>query len=962
MAAQSKGKAKKNLVLVDGHAMAYRAHFAFAGQNLSDEEGRPTETVFGFFRMLAKLIQERNPTHLVLCFDPGREANPRYELYKDYKANRPPMPDELRRQIDDIQRIASAVGIPPLIAHGAEADDAIASIVEKHQNDFDKIEIVSGDKDLYNMLYKNVVLLRSKTGVTAMEEIDAAWVKNKLGISRSEVPDFMALVGDTSDNIPGVKGVGEKTAAKLIQEHKSLDGIFKHLEKIKPEGLKKKLEEGREMAYLSQKLVTLRKDIEVEKDDVAMEFSPLPDGGRIFQDLKLKSVATEWEKALTAHFGKPPSQPSEIAAMDLPSRRVSFCESMQVVKTEAELSALLKKLSGLETLCIDTETTGLQIHDSQIFGISLGWMEGEKIFSAYIPLPGDDTDSLLNADYADCASDKKILPLIKTFLEKKTPAKIGQNIKFDIQVFKKAGVEVEGYQDDTMLLSFLLNPNVRRHNMDAMAEDHLQYKTMHFDDLVGKGKARRPIGQIPLDKLGFYACEDAEVTLALFHALLPKVEKSMLETLYRPIDVPLAKVLASMEYTGVCIDVPYLAQLEKRYKLTIRTAQEKIYELAGEEFNIASPKQLQGILFQKLKIESTRKTEKGALSTDQSVLEELIGEHKIIEHILDYRFYTKLVGTYVEALPQHVSRTSGRVHTSLSQVTAATGRLSSLEPNLQNIPIKGEEGSALRMAFIASKGNSLLSLDYSQIELRILAHYSLDKHLVEAYEKDEDIHDRAAFMLFASRFDEAKNDFSGNERGIVFTVDQAKLQKMKSSPRFADMRSQAKVLNFSIVYGVTEFGLARNLAISRSDAKELMANYFSAFPGIKTYMQEAITKARETGYAENLFGRRRALTDIQNRTRFVREAAERLAINTPIQSTAADLIKKAMIEIDEKMRKAKMKSAMVLQIHDELLFDVAPGEESALESMARTSMEKIVSLRVPLKVSGNFGKNWNECK
>lgn len=966
-AKKNKTKQKKILVLVDGHALAYRAHFAFAGQNLTDEKGNATETTFGFYRMLAKLIADRKPSHFVLCFDPGREENPRYEMYKDYKANRPPMPDALRKQIEDIQLIAKELNLPPLVIDGAEADDAIASIVEQYRGDFDKIEIASGDKDLYNILHKNVVMLRSKMGVSEMEEINEAWVKNKLGITREQVPDYMALVGDSSDNVPGVKGVGEKTASKLIQDFKSLDKIYQNIAKIKPDGLKAKLEANEKMAYLSQKLVTLRKDIKLKVKPDAMVLQLNPESANIFRQKKLPAVANEWEKLLKsrgveAAANTAGAAPVPEAGKTARKAAAKFCADTVTVKKAKELEALLKKLSSLDEICVDTETTGLSPHDDEIFGVSLGWFEGKKLRSAYIPLPGASGGAGLNPDYADVDDPQKMLPLLKSFLENKKVAKVGQNIKFDLQVFRAAGIDVANYTDDTMLMSYLLNPNQRRHNMDDMAEDHLQYKTVTFSELVGKGKGALPIGAVPLDRLSHYACEDAEVTLALKHAVFPKVKKAELAEIYYDIDVPLAKVIAEMEYDGVSIDVPYLGELSRDYKKKIAAAEKKIYQLAGEEFNIASTKQLQVVLFEKLKIESSRKTEKGAMSTDQSVLEELKDAHPIMAPILDYRLYSKLLGTYAEALPAYVSKATGRVHTSLSQVTAATGRLSSIDPNLQNIPVKGDEGARLRAAFIAAKGKKLLSLDYSQIELRILAHYSGDKNLIAAYQNDEDIHDRAAFMLFRSRFDEQKGTFDGPGRDVVFDVNMAELKKMKAAPHFSDLRSQAKVLNFSIVYGVTEFGLSRNLSISRGDAKELMQNYFAAFPGIKAYMNDAIESARKKGYAENLFGRRRTIGDMNNPNRFVREGAERLAINTPVQGTAADLIKKAMILIQESIRTKKLKSRMVLQIHDELLFEVEPGEEKVLEALARKEMESVIKLKVPLKASGAFGKNWNECK
>ncbi|HNL11238.1 MAG TPA: DNA polymerase I, partial [Turneriella sp.] len=881
----------------------------------------------------------------------------------------------LRRQIDDIQKIAGELHLPPLIVEGAEADDTIASIIEQHKDDFDAIEIVSGDKDLYNMLYKNVVLLRSKKGVTEFVEIDEAWVKKEIGITREQVPDYMALVGDTSDNVPGVKGVGEKTAAKLIGEYKSLDKIYKNLEKIKPDGLRAKLEASRDNAFTSQKLVTLRKDIPLAVKPADMVLQLNAEGGNIFRKRGFTTVASEWEKLLkkaggsTALTNQPDAAEEKMRSLSAveASNEIKFCQQTQTITTAADLRTLLAKLAKLEEVCVDTETTGLDIHDSEMFGVSFGWSagpstgSGRRLYSAYVALP-DGGEAAMNGDYADADGAAKLLPLLKEFLENKKIRKIGQNIKFDIQVFRRAGIEVAGYAEDTMLMSYLLNPNIRRHNMDDMAEDHLHYKTVTFDELVGKGKGRLPIGAVPLDRLSHYACEDAEVTLALRDALLPKVKAASLEKVYQEIDVPLARVLADIEYTGIAIDVQHLAELGKEYKKKIAAAEKLIYKHAGEEFNIASTKQLQNVLFEKLQIASGRKTEKGALSTDQGVLEELRDAHPIIAPILDYRFYTKLLSTYVEALPEHVSKTTGRVHTSLSQVTAATGRLSSIDPNLQNIPVKGEEGAHLRAAFVAAKGKKLLSLDYSQIELRILAHYCEDKNLIAAYKNDEDIHDRAAYMLFRSRFDESKGDFSAPNREVVFEVDAADLKKMKATGKFGDFRSQAKVLNFSIVYGVTEFGLARNLSITRGEAKELMANYFAAFPGIKTYMQQAIDSARKQGYAENLFGRRRPIGDLGHANRFVREAAERLAINTPVQSTAADLIKKAMITIEEKLRHSKMQSRMVLQIHDELLFEVAPGEEAGLERLAKDAMENVVKLRVPLRVDGAFGRNWNECK
>ena len=936
-----KSKQKKTLVLVDGHAMAYRAHFAFAGQNLTDSEGHATETTFGFFRMLAKLIADRKPTHVVLCFDPSREMNPRYELYPDYKGHRPPMPDELRRQIDDIQKIAVELNLPPLIIEGAEADDTIASIIEQHKSDFDVIEIVSGDKDLYNMLYKNVVMLRSKKGVSDFLEIDEAWVKKEIGITREQVPDYMALVGDTADNVPGVKGVGEKTAAKLIAEYKTLDKIYKNIAKIKPDGLRAKLEASKDNAYISQQLVTLRKDIQLKVKPDAMALALNPESANLFKEKKLPTVASEWEKLLKKTAGTAaPAGKTVVAENNTGSPdgnaaipEIKFCQHTVTIKTGQELDTLLGKLSKLVEICVDTETTGLAVHDSQIFGVSLGWLEGKTLKSAYIPLP-DGGEATLNGDYADVDDKKILLPKLKAFLENKKVAKIGQNIKFDIQVFRAAGIEVEGYADDTMLMSYAMYSGLHNHGMDGLSERYLGHNPISIKTLLGTGKSSVTFDRVPVDEAVRYAAEDADVTLRLWQAFKPQLHKAQVTTVYETLERPLVPVLADMEMAGILVDKSTLSRMSNAFAQKMAGLEAEIQELAGQPFNVGSPKQLGEILFDKMGLPGGEKGKNGAYATGADVLEDLAAEgHDLPSRVLDWRQLSKLKSTYTDALQDHVNPDTGRVHTSYSIAGANTGRLASTDPNLQNIPVRSDEGRRIREAFVSGPGMRLVSLDYSQIELRILAHVADIPALKQAFRDGIDIHAMTASQMFG--------------------VPVEGMDPM--------VRRRAKAINFGVIYGISGFGLARNLRIPRAEAQAFIDTYFERFPGIREYMDSTIAFAKANGFVQTLFGRKIHTPEI-NAKGPTAGFARRAAINAPIQGAAADIIRRAMIRMPKAI--SHLPAKMLLQVHDELLFEVEESAAEELTKIARDVMEQAplpaVHLDVPMVVEAGQGANWAE--
>ena len=984
---------KKQLLLIDGHAMIFRAYHAMERQGLTNSSGIPVGAIFGFYRMLAKLLIQRIPDYFLLIFDPPGD-NFRHRLYPEYKANRTEAPDELKNQMQEILSIAEAIQAPVLVPQDVEADDAIAVFVEKHKNSAIDITIVSGDKDLYSLLYDNVQMLRATKGVSEFKNINANFVQEDLNIHFSQMVDFLAITGDSSDNLPGVRGVGPKGASKLLNQYQTLENIYKNIDEIKPDGTKNKLIESKENAFLSQTLARLKTelllDTSLEKLDTRSFIKNHASKFEIFKEKELNVVYQDW----LSLAGKNSIKQKEVG------------EHFSVIQSIDEWHLTQAEIKKEELCAIDTETTHTSPMKAKLLGVAISWktkLSGKEIYkSVYIPCifenlsrketsTGDlftHTDEV-HSDYQEELHGKKNLTWLREFLESSDIKKVGQNIKYDWLVLRCHGVNLRGVTSDTMLMSFLLKPNMRRHNLDDMAFDYIDHNTIKYSDLVGTGKEQKILLSVPLQRVAEYACEDTEVTLRLHYLLKAHIEKENLSTIYQTIDLPLIYVIMIIEKHGVVLDTDYLQKLCEKYKQKIDQIKEKIFEITGETFNIRSTQALSRILFEKLGIVSEQKTEKGKLSTNHKVLERLKHEHPVIPYLLEFRLLSKLLSTYIVPLPQAILESTNRVHTSFSQVIAATARLSSMEPNLQNIPIKGEEGRAIRQAFIAEEGCELLSLDYSQIELRILAHYSEDENLLRAYSNGEDIHDQATYLLFNQYFDGDKKTWNlpihfsqyqkneNNSQSQVSTqtsdenqevklmmskFDSKRLDLMKTTDEFHDFRSRAKILNFSIIYGVTDWGLSQQLNIPRSEAKRLIEAYFINYPNIKKYMNHIIQQSREKGYVENLLGRKRMIHDLDHQNRFKREAAERLAMNTPIQSTAADIIKIAMIDIQKKIEIKGLKTKMILQIHDELLFEVPVHEKQEIFEIAQHTMENAVQLKVPLKVSGGFGKNWNETK
>ncbi|MCB1303121.1 MAG: DNA polymerase I [Leptospiraceae bacterium] len=920
------------LLIIDAHAMAYRAYFALQNQNLTNASGQVTTAIFGFFRMMFKVLKDVHPDMTAITWD-ASGGSFRNQMYKEYKAQRKPMPDDLRFQIDEIKELLEKAGFSNLLVQNYEADDLMGSLAQRFGKK-EKVILLTGDKDCYQLLNKNVKMLRGSKGVTEFIEINPAWVKEELGVTVDQITDYMALVGDSSDNIPGARGIGPKSAAKLIQDFGSIEKIYKSIDKVKPDGVRKKLEECKDDVILSKDLATIRLNVDLIEnleadsiktpdylsDEVLKLF--LNQGyNAIYKDLlREKGEKVESVKTGSANnkAGKKSSQ-KEASAGSTGGER-----DYHLIVTEPELKKLVSSLKKTKLLAVDTETTSVSPMFASLVGVSLCARKGTAYYIG------------IQSDSGELFSGKALtletaLPYLKEILEDPQRKYVGQNIKYDYLVLRRHGINIPSVHFDTMIASYLANPNVRRHNLDDLAFDHLGIETIKYSEIAGTGKKQVTLDQVDPSAIRDYACEDADVTFQLFEILEKDLKKTKLQKIHDDIECKLIPVLARMEESGVAIDEKYFAKLSADYEKKLEGFEKSIYKEAGYEFNINSTKELQALLFEKLNLPRGKKTKTG-YSTDQSVLEELRGMHPVIDSLLLHRKYSKLKSTYVDTLPKLIHPETGRIHTSFQQTIAATGRLSSTDPNLQNIPIREETGRAIRRGFIPAKGNILLALDYSQIELRILAHYARDEALLEAFKEDRDIHALTAASLFG-------------------------VKEKEVSP---DQRSRAKTVNFSIVYGVTDFGLSQNLGIQRKEAQELIDRFFETYPGVRKYMDDTIQFAEKHGYVETLSGRRRQIPEINASNRFRKEGAKRTAINTPIQGTSADIIKIAMINIQEVMDKKKMKSRMILQVHDELLFDTAPDEKDAVIKMAKHEMETAVKLDVPLRVDVGSGKDWDE--
>ncbi|MBP7603816.1 MAG: DNA polymerase I [Spirochaetes bacterium] len=902
---------KKRLFVIDGHALCYRAYFAFIKNPLTNSKGQNTSAIFGFARMLFRLLADQKPDYLVVAFDPPRKSF-RFALYPEYKANREKMPEDLRSQIEEIKLMVETLGIRRIEEADYEADDVLGSIARSHASKDLEVVLVTGDKDAYQLVDDNTSIYANRKGITEFETYDAAAVREKLGIGPAQVIDYMALVGDASDNIPGVRGVGEKTALKLIQEHGSLDGVYSNLDRIKGK-LRETLESNRDMAYLSRDLVTIRTDLPVALN---IDETRTPDvhseaARAFFRSHEMESIARELSGDEDGPGGAPAAGSTARADRDY-----------RIVRNSSELEEAIAEIRAAGMVSVDTETTSVNPVAAELVGISLSVSENA---GWYVPVQNRSLFS------EECVDRAEALALLKPVLEDASVRKIGQNIKYDIVVFKNAGIELGGVHFDTMIASYLLDPSERRHNMDDMAMKFLNYKTTTFKELVSKGRDTLSITEVPLRELADYAIEDADITLRLHRILSARLEEEDFSRLFHEVEMPLARVLALMELYGVKIDLAHFRALAKENRRLLEETEERIYREAGSRFNINSTRELSAVLFEKLGLKPVRKTKTG-YSTDIQVLETLRGSHPIIDDLIAYRTFAKLKSTYIDSLPELVLPSTGRIHTSFNQTVVATGRLSSSDPNLQNIPVRDEFGKKIRRGFVPEKGMLLLSADYSQIELRLAAHLSGDEQMTEAFKKGIDIHALTASSVFGVAMDAVTGD----------------------------MRRQAKVINFATIYGVSPYGLSQQADISVRDAAEFINRYFETYPGFKRYIDETIAFAREKGYVRTILGRRRPIPDIDSSAQFRREGAERIAINTPIQGTAADLIKVAMIDIQREIEEKNYGGRMIIQVHDELVFEVPADEKERFGSMVREKMEGALELSVPIVVDMGWGDNWGE--
>jgi DNA polymerase-1 len=882
--------------LIDGSAYVYRAFHAVRG--LANSKGMPTNAVFGFTRMLMKLMQERSPRYIAMFFD-AKGPTFRHSMYADYKANRPPMPDELVVQLPYIKKVTAGFNIPVIERSGYEADDLIGTYAGLAENAGFDVTMVTGDKDFVQLVTDRAAIwdpMKDKV-------IDKSAVLDEFNIQPSQIIDMMGLSGDSADNIPGVPGIGPKTALKLIQEYGSIDALYQLIDGVTRKKQRENLIANKDKALLSRELVTIDTAVPVTftVEDFLVEPPDEAVLGDLFQELEFRQLQQEFQRSL-------PEKPA----------------AYHVILADEDLQVLIGRLKRCARFAIDTETTSTNPMEADLVGISIA-LEPHEAY--YIPCG----HRYLGApDQLDRAH---ILEQLKAVLLDETVEKIGQNIKYDWSVLRRHGADLGGVTFDTMLASYLINPSKRAHNLDQIALDYLGHKTISYSDVAGKGRHQVTFDQVTLDQAVPYACEDADITLRAHAKLLPKLEELELMPLMERVEMPLVAVLMEMEMAGIRIDTDKLHELSKLFDGQLQQLKEEIFTLAGEQFNINSSQQLGRILFEKLQLPVIKKTKKKTgYSTDVEVLTKLADEHELPAYILRHRSLAKLKSTYVDGLLNQVDETSGRIHTSFNQTVAATGRLSSSDPNLQNIPIRTEEGREIRKAFVPRSGWTLLSADYSQIELRILAHYAEDPILIESFERDIDIHSRTASEVFHTPLEAV-------------------------SP---ELRRQAKAINFGIMYGMSAYGLSRELGISPKMAKTYIDSYFDRYRGIQRYMERTIEQARQTHQTSTLMGRLRLLPDIASSNPNVRQFAERTAINTPIQGTAADFIKLAMIQMAEALKQQQLRALMLLSVHDEIVFEVPEAELDTIKVLAPEIMENVWRLKVPLKVNLDWGQNWAE--
>ncbi|KKY84920.1 DNA polymerase I [Leclercia sp. UBA2479] len=920
------------LILVDGSSYLYRAYHAFPP--LTNSAGEPTGAMYGVLNMLRSLIMQYQPSHAAVVFD-AKGKTFRDELFEHYKSHRPPMPDDLRAQIEPLHKMVKAMGLPLMAVSGVEADDVIGTLAREAEKMGRPVLISTGDKDMAQLVTPGITLINTMTNtILGPEEVVA-----KYGVPPELIIDFLALMGDSSDNIPGVPGVGEKTAQALLQGLGGLDTLYAESDKIAgltfrgAKTMAGKLADNKEVAYLSYKLATIKTDVELELGCEQLEVQqPAADELlSLFKQYEFKrwSADVEAGKWLQAKGAKPAAKPKETIVVDAEEQAeeeavtLSF-EHYETVLEESRLVAWIEKLKNAPVFAFDTETDSLDNISANMVGLSFATEPG---IAAYVPVAHDYLDA------PDQISRERVLELLKPILEDDKALKVGQNLKYDRGILQNYGIELRGIAFDTMLESYILDSVAGRHDMDSLSDRWLKHQTITFEAIAGKGKNQLTFNQIALEEAGRYAAEDADVTLQLHLKMWPKLQKQAGPmNVFQHVEMPLVPVLSRIERNGVKIDPTVLHNHSGELAQRLTELEQKAHELAGEPFNLSSPKQLQTILFEKQGIKPLKKTPGGAPSTSEEVLEELALDYPLPKVILQYRGLAKLKSTYTDKLPLMINPKTGRVHTSYHQAVAATGRLSSTDPNLQNIPVRNEEGRRIRQAFIAPEDYVIVSADYSQIELRIMAHLSRDKGLLTAFAEGQDIHRATAAEVFGLPLESVTND----------------------------QRRSAKAINFGLIYGMSAFGLSRQLNIPRKESQRYMDLYFERYPGVLQYMERTRAQAKEQGYVETLDGRRLYLPDIKSSNAARRAGAERAAINAPMQGTAADIIKRAMIAVDAWLEKEKPRVHMIMQVHDELVFEVHKDDLEAATHKIHELMENSMKLDVPLLVEVGSGENWDQ--
>ena len=890
------------VILVDGSSYLYRAYHVPQLQRLTNSRGEMTGAIYGVINMLRKLREDYQPEYMAVVFD-AKGKTFRHDMYKEYKATRPPMPDDLRKQIEPLHALVQAMGFRLISVPGVEADDVIGSYATQASAQQRDLLISTGDKDMAQLVSPHVTLINTMSNTI----MDADGVVEKFGVKPEQIIDYLALIGDTSDNIPGVTKVGPVTASKWLKEYKTLDNLVAHADDIKGKA-GENLRAALDQLPLSRELTTIKCDLKLEDsiDDLKIGKPDTATLKKMYTDLQFRNWLDELAGDATEK-----------------TQSVKQAAKYETVLDEKTFKAWLKKLEKAKLFAFDTETTSLDYMIARVVGVSFAVTIGE---AAYVPFGHDYPDA------PEQLSENFVLGSLKPLLEDPKKAKLGQNLKYDCHVLENHGIKMRGIAEDTMLESYVLD-STKRHDMDSMALSMLGHNTIHFVDIAGKGAKQLTFNQIDLEQAGPYAAEDADITLQLHEKLSSdlKAEPTLLKV-YREIEMPLLPILQSIERNGVMVDIAMLKKQSKQLAKRMAEVQKQAYEVAGESFNLASPKQLGTIMFGKLGIPGTKKTKGGQLSTAEDVLQDLAEEYELPKLILEHRSLSKLKSTYTDKLPEQVDKKTGRIHTSYNQTVAATGRLSSTDPNLQNIPIRSEEGRRIRQAFIAAKNYKLVAADYSQIELRIMAHLSQDKSLLKAFADGVDVHRATAAEVFAVPLEEVENE----------------------------QRRAAKAINFGLIYGMSAFGLAKQLNIGRYEAQDYVDLYFARYPGVKAYMDSTRESAREQGYVETVFGRRLYLPEINARNAQHRQYAERTAINAPMQGSAADIIKRAMIAVDAALLTSKLDARVVMQVHDELVVEVSAAQVEALSALLVQHMESAAELRVPLVVDVGVGDNWDE--